>query len=96
MAILIEEEKRSINWFPVALGVIALLAILAGMYYLFFAPVPGIDVVLPKSLQAVSKIPLDEITPSAVIQSTEFGKLRSFTGPPSTGDLGRSNPFIPF
>lgn len=95
MAILIEEEKRPIPWFPILIGVLILGAISAGTYYLFFAAEPGIEIVLSKTLQSANEISKLEIEPSAVINSAEFRSLRPYTGPPTTGELGKPNPFLP-
>ncbi len=96
MSILIEEEKRPIPWLPIAVGLLIVGAISAGTYYLFFAAQPGIEkIVLPPALQSASNISALEIEPSAVINSSEFRSLRAYTGLPSAGELGKTNPFMP-
>ena len=43
MAIIIEEEKRKINWFAVALIFSLVIMIGAAIYYLFFASTPLVE-----------------------------------------------------
>lgn len=93
MPILIEEEKRSIPWFAITMTLVVIGGLSAGTYYLFFAPTPGIDVVLPAALTSATKISAIEIDPSTVINSKAFRSLRVYSGLPSTGDLGKNNPF---
>ena len=96
MAIVIEQKKKSVNWFSVLTSVFFLLLILIGGYYLFFAPTPGIEIVAPSALQ--SAVDLSQITfdPSSVVNSRQFKSLKIYTGLPGTGVLGRGNPFQPF
>lgn len=96
MALLIQEEKRSINWFAALVGIFAVLAVGIGIYFLFFAPVPGIEIIVPVPLQSANKISGISIDPSTVINSPSFRSLRIYTGLPSVGQLGRANPFLPY
>ena len=93
MAILIDEEKRPFPWFPLLIAAVILVALVAGTYYLFFAAVPGIEVVLPPALKSANAISEIDVEPSRVINSPEFRALRVYTGLPSTGELGKANPF---
>jgi hypothetical protein len=95
MPLLIEEEKRPVPWFPILIGLLILGSIAAGTYYLFFAEKPGIEVVLPPALRSADEISALEIEPSEVINSNQFRSLRSYTGLPTTGELGKANPFAP-
>ena len=96
MAILIQEESRSINWFAALIGIFVAVAIGAGIYFLFFAPVPGIEIIIPVPLQSANKISGISIDPSTVINSQSFRSLRIYTGLPGVGQLGRANPFLPY
>ncbi|OGY63093.1 MAG: hypothetical protein A2745_01595 [Candidatus Harrisonbacteria bacterium RIFCSPHIGHO2_01_FULL_44_13] len=96
MAILVSEQKKPINWFAIIFVVILIALVAGGAYYLFFAPTPGIEIIVPPSLQSVTKISQVEFDPAAVVNSRAFKVLRSYTGLPSVGTLGRGNPFIGF
>lgn len=96
MAIIIERNKKRKSWFSILVIVFFLALILGGGYYLFFAPVPGIEVVAPTNLQQA--VDLSQITfdPSAVVNSRQFKSLKIYTGLPGVGRLGRGNPFVPY
>lgn len=96
MAIVIEQNKKKVSWFGILVTLFFVLLILFGGYFLFFAPTPGIEVVAPSGLK--SAIDLSKITfdPSSVVNSRQFKSLKIYTGLPSVGNLGRSNPFQPF
>ncbi len=95
MSLLIEEEKRPVPWFPVVIGLLILGSIVAGTYYLFFAEKPGIEIVLPPALRSADEIARFQDGPFKVINSNEFKSLRRYEGLPSTGELGKANPFTP-
>ncbi len=84
------------NWFSLGITAFAVFAIIFGIYFLFFAPTPGIEIVLPGSLQSADKVTAVQIDPSTVLNSREFRSLRSYTGLPGVGQVGRDNPFLPF
>ena len=95
MAIIIEEEKKAIPWFPIIVGILIVLALGMGTYYLFFAPTPAIEVVLPPALKSAEVLATIDIDPTSVINSRSFRSLRVYTGLPSVGELGKANPFLP-
>lgn len=96
MAILIQQKKNGINWFAISITTFAVAFVVFGIYYLFFAPTPGIEIVVPSTLDTASRITSLEVDPSAVLNSRQFRLLRVYTGLPSVGQVGRSNPFLAF
>lgn len=94
MAIVIQEEKRKINWF--ALGVILLVTatIAAAIYYLFFIKPPLIEKVAPLKLQSIKEISSIKLDPEAVINNPRFQILKQYVGPIEIGQFGKSNPFV--
>ncbi len=95
MAIVIEQNKKKFSWFGIFTIIFFVMLILFGGYFLFFAPTPGIEVVAPSGLK--SAVDLSKITfdPSSVVNSRQFKSLKIYTGLPSVGVIGRSNPFVP-
>ncbi len=78
-------------------GIAVILAILAAtFYFLFFAAPPRIEVVLPRSLEAIAELSKISLDPSAVLGSEAFRSLKSYNGLPSVGRTGRTNPFIDY
>ena len=96
MAIILEEEKKPVNWFGMIAGIVAALIVLIGGYYLFFKKPQFIEVVVPGPLQqieTISKVP--PLDPQAVINSSNFRALRDYTTPLPEPVKGRQNPFAP-
>ncbi len=90
------EEKRKINWFRIVIFVLVFFAIVAGTYYLFFAPSPKIEFFIPAPFEAVEQAAQFEyIDPHTIAQSPEFKILRDYGIRATPGLLGRPNPFAP-
>lgn len=97
MAIVFQEQKKSVNWIRLLFIVFSLLFIVFGAYALFFADSPRIDIVLPEPLRRASQISkLNFIEPGDVIDSQTFRRLQTFFPAPGVGVLGRPNPFASF
>lgn len=96
MAFIVPEAKRSIPWFAIIATLFIIATIIAGAYFLFFAPAPGIEVVVPAPLASANQLSFIEVDPTTVINSKDFRTLRSYTGLLGVGSVGRANPFLPF
>lgn len=97
MAIVFEEQKRSVNWARIAFYVFIVGFIGFAIYYLFLGPSPKLDVVLPAPLEQASKISeINFVEPSVVLNSKAYLSLERRYGPPSPGISGRQNPFSKF
>lgn len=96
MAIIIAEEKKGLNWMFVA-AIVLFTAIFAGaFYYLFFQAPHLIEVVVPIELKGASELSQIQFNPTALVESPEFKNLRQYVSPIVVGELGRTNPFLPF
>lgn len=96
MAIIVEEQQKKNSWLPIALGVLVIIIIVVLAYFLFFTSAPLIDIVAPLQLQSTSQLSTISFEPSEVIENPTFKALRKYVPNPSTGVLGRANPFAPF
>jgi len=95
MAIIVEKEKKGIGLMPVLITIGIILALFGATWYLFFAEVPGIEVLsTPEARQAtqISNIKFD----TSITNSPVYALLRPHVGPPAQGSFGRENPFLPF
>ncbi len=72
--------------------VVAMLFIAA--YYLFFAPTPALDYIIPLSLQETVQLSEFDVKPEVILESAEFRSLRKINGLPTGGTFGRPNPFL--
>ena len=94
MAILIEEEKRKINWFALVIVVLIVIAIVGATYYLFFAPTPLIEKVVPSSVQSLQVLSNIKLQPELIINNPKFQVLKTYINPMETGTVGKDNPFL--
>ncbi len=95
MSIVIEEKKPT-NWVAILGGIILVVLVFGGAYYLFFKKPEIIEVVAPGSLQDIKRISTLKFKPDSVIQNPIFSMLRR--EPVVSGEVspGKSNPFKPF
>ena len=96
MAILVEEEKGMKGAFGVLIIAVIVILLGAATYYLFFAPTPLIEVVIPSGLKTVSRISESGLNTPAVFNSPVYKSLRQYVAEPVLGEIGRSNPFSPW
>ena len=79
------------------LAIAAALIILGTItYYLFFAPAPLIEVIVPSGLQSVSRISEDGLNAPEIFNSPVYRSLRQYVADPVVGEIGRTNPFSPW
>jgi hypothetical protein len=96
MAILVEEEKKSVNWVGILTAIFIVGILFAGGYYVFFKD-PGVieGITAPKDVQNITQLSKTNIDPSKIIQSPEFKSLKDLADPLVIPSAGRSNPFKP-
>ena len=96
MAIVLEEKKKKVNWFAIGVFLFLFAVVIIGGYYLFFAPIPGIETIAPSILRDTSELAKIDLDPSQVINNAVLKNLRQHGGLPSVGNLGRDNPLVSF
>ena len=96
MAIIIEEQKRKINWFVVAVILSLVIIIGAAIYYLFFAPTPLVEKIVPPRLQSLQELSSIKLEPEAIISDSRFQILKQYVNPIEiqTDSVGKTNPFL--
>ena len=94
MAIIIEEEKRKINWFALAVIILIIATIITATYYLFFAPTPLIERVAPARLQSLQELSHIRWQPEAIINNPNFQILKQYVNPIEIGPVGNTDPFV--
>jgi hypothetical protein len=93
MAIVIEQEKKKVNWITILSLAVFLFAIFFGGYYLFFKQPELIDVVAPAELERLRAISEVRFDPRDVVDSPSFQALRDFSGTLPALRPGKANPF---
>ena|SRR3989344_2283206 len=96
MAIVIEKEKNGMGLSAVLVTLGIMLALFGATYYLFFAPVPGIEILSSPEVQKAAQISTITLDTSSITGSPVLNVLKSHVGPPAQGSFGRENPFLPF
>lgn len=104
MAILIEEEKRPVNWVGIATGLLVAAGLFGGVYYFFFTQPEKIDVLLPGSIKDISVIssstknfdPRSILDPNTGSRDAKvFSLLNNFATKLIYPNPGKTNPFKP-
>ncbi|MEX2411137.1 MAG: hypothetical protein WD607_07155 [Candidatus Paceibacterota bacterium] len=96
MAIQVEQEAKSINWFGIILTTIVVGVVFVGAYFLFFKNPELIQVVVPGNPDNLTQVSQINFNPEELLSSPEFGLLRQYDSGISPPSPGRSNPFESF
>ncbi|MBI4034268.1 MAG: hypothetical protein HY378_01830 [Candidatus Brennerbacteria bacterium] len=96
MAIVVEEEKKRINWVAILTAIVIVGVLFSGAYVLFFKKPELIEIVAPGGLEGVSEISKLSFNPEGVLNSPTFRLLRQYGTATVTSTPGRVNPFRPF
>ncbi|MEE8131877.1 MAG: hypothetical protein V3T98_02425 [Candidatus Paceibacterota bacterium] len=95
MAIIIEEEKRKINWFAIVINIFLIALLGTVIYYLFFTQLPLIEVVLPIRVQSLSQLANIEFDPQRLFSHPIYDILQQIIPSLSVTTSTRTNPFMP-
>jgi hypothetical protein len=95
MALIIEQTRRSVNWFGIFVFIFLLFVIVGGGYFLFFGPTPAIEILAPVELNAAQNIADIKLDAGKIIESPVLKSFQQYGTAPGVGNLGRSNPFLP-
>lgn len=93
MAIVIEQEKRRMNWFVIGVIAVIVLILALAVYYLFFISPIFIEVVLPlplKELESISRITLN---PAEIFNQSVLKNLQLYVQPIIPEPALNPNPF---
>jgi hypothetical protein len=93
MAILIEEEKKKINWFAL-LGILIVVGILAStVYYLFFINPSSIEIIIPHRLKTLEQVDQIKFNPAEILDNPVLKSLAPKVAPIIPEPAFNSNPF---
>lgn len=93
MAIAIEEEKKQINWFALAMFTAIVVILGAAIYYLFFINPAFIEVVLTDSLKTLKEITKIEFNISEIANSPVLKNLKPYVDQVIPEPAYNPNPF---
>ena len=94
MAIVLERQRRPINFFAIGIFIFLFGFLGFAAYYLFFAASPKFDAVLPAPLERANVLEgINFVDPEEIIGNPKFARLKQYEKDPGIGFIGRSNPF---
>ncbi len=96
MAIIVEQEKKPINWFNIAIVTVFVVVLFLLMYFVFFKKPELVEIVVPAKLQNLSQISQAQLDPTPVVNELNQYFSNGASQPISIPTPGRSNPFQPF
>jgi len=97
MAIVLNEGEKKLNWFPVVVGAFSLAFVGVAVYFLFLAPTPFIERIVPVGTEPVAGlIEIADNDPTLLLNDQVFLSLRQYIPNPDVGALGKPNPFLAF
>lgn len=96
MAIIIQEEKKQINWFALGVIVLMMAIVFTTIYYLFFIQPSLIEKAVPLQLQSIKELSKIKLDPEAIVNNPRFQILKQYVNPIEIGQVGNNNPFAPF
>ena len=95
MAFAFQQESNN-NTLTTTIMIVIAFAIAAGIYMLFFAKEPFIEVVAPPEVDNVSELSKVDFSSIDFAQSEVFSSLKRHVSDAEAGPAGRANPFSPF
>ncbi len=96
MAIVVEDEKKQLNWVAILSTLFIIIVVFVGSYFLFFTKPELIEVVIPGELKSLGDISAINFDAKGVVESSIFKLLRRGEDAPTPPSAGKNNPFKPF
>ena len=96
MAIIIEQEKKPVNWFNIIVIAAVIGIIFLVLYFVFFKKPELIDVVVPGNLSNINQLSQVQVDPAPVVNSLNKYFTNNYGASLEIPAPGRSNPFLPF
>ena len=96
MAIEMEQEKKKVNWFNLALVAVFIIIVFLVTYFIFFKKPELVNVIAPGSLQSINQISQIQLDPTPVVQTLNKYFTGNYGGTLTIPTPGRNNPFVPY
>lgn len=96
MAIVVEEERKRINWVFIFSVLIILFALGATVFYIFFINPEQVEVFISPQLKSLTQFEKINFTPNDLLNNSKFKELKNYIEfvLPSKESIGKSNPFF--
>ncbi len=96
MAIIVQEEKKPVNWFNIVIIAVFVAVLFFAAYFVFFKKPELVDVVVPAKLQNLGQISQAQLDPGSTIETLNKYFSKNFSQTVTIPTPGRTNPFQPF
>ncbi len=96
MAIIIEQDKKPVNWFNIIVIAVVVAIMFAVVYFIFFNKPELIDVVVPGNLNNIKQLSQVQVDPTPVVNTLNKYFTNNYGASLNIPTPGRSNPFSPF
>ena len=96
MAIIVEQEKKPVNWFNLIVIAVVVVILFSVVYFIFFSNPQLIDVVVPGNLKSIKQLSEVQVDPTPVVTTLNKYFVGNFGASLSIPTPGRPNPFLPF
>jgi len=96
MAIIIEQEKKPVNWFNIIVVAVVVVILFAVVYFIFFNSPELIDVVVPGNLDNIKQLSQVQVDPTPVVNTLNKYFTGNFGTSLTIPTPGRPNPFLPY
>ena len=96
MAIIVEQEKKPVNWLNLTVVIVFVVLIFALAYFVFFKKPELIDVVLPGNLSKINTLSQVQVDPGPVVNTLQKYFTTNYGSSLTIPTPGRTNPFTPF
>ncbi len=96
MAIIIEQDKKPVNWFNIIVVAVVVAIIFAIVYFILFNKPELIDVVVPGNLSNINQLSQVQVDPTPVVNTLNKYFTNNYGSSLNVPTPGRPNPFLPF
>ncbi|TSA46380.1 hypothetical protein D4R51_00265 [bacterium] len=96
MAIIVEQEKKPVNWFNLIVIAVVVVIMFSVVYFIFFNSPELIDVVVPGNLNNIKQLSQVQVDPAPVLGALGKYFVGNFGTSLTIPTPGRPNPFLPY
>jgi len=95
MAIVLE-DRQQFNWKALIIFITIIAVILGLAYFLFFAPSPVVQEIMPSGVKATAELSTVNLNPNDLLGNKVYQSLKQYGGSVVIPQVGRENPFIKY
>ncbi len=90
------EDKQQFNWRALIIFIAIVAAVLGTAYFLFFAPSPVVEEIIPSNVKSTTELSTVNLNPNDLLNDKTYQSLKQYGGSTAVPQAGRVNPFIKY